>query len=213
MSNYKEIAFEDFIEQQLSERHGYRKRVSRTDYDKKLAMDGELALKFLRQSQPDKLDAHSERFGDDAEPKLLTRLDSEIGARGVLDVLRNGFEDRGTKFDMAYFQSDASFNAEIERLYESNILSVIRQLKYSEKNENSIDMVLFVNGLPVFTVELKESDERPRRAEFYAAVQKRPRPERKATQQHALPRPLFGRYRPRVHDHQAGSACHALSAV
>ncbi len=155
MSNYKEIAFEDFIEQQLTGLHCYRLRNARTDYDKKLAMDGELVLEFLRESQPDKMQRHKGRFGDDTNPKLLARLDDEIAARGVLDVLRNGFEDRGTKFDMAYFQSDASFNAEIERLYESNILSVIRQLKYSEKNENSIDMVLFVNGLPIFTVELK----------------------------------------------------------
>jgi len=153
--NYKEIAFEDFIEKQLTEMHGYRKRNARTDYDKKLAIDGVLVLEFLRQTQPDKIEKHKERFGEEAEPKILTRLDDEIGVRGALDVLRNGFEDRGTKFDMAYFQSEASFNAEIERLYESNILSVIRQLKYSEKNENSIDMVLFVNGIPAFTVELK----------------------------------------------------------
>lgn len=155
MSNYKEIAFEDFIEQQLTGLHGYRTRNARTDYDKKRAIDGGLVLEFLRESQGDKLAGLVERFGEDAEPKLLARLDDEITVRGVLDVLRNGFEDRGVKFDMAYFQSDASFNAEIERLYESNILSVIRQLKYSEKNENSIDMVLFVNGLPIFTVELK----------------------------------------------------------
>jgi type I restriction enzyme R subunit len=155
MNNYKEIAFEDFIEQQLVGLHGYRTRNARKNYDKKRAMDGGLVLEFLRESQSDKLTGLAERFGEDAERKLLARLDDEVTARGVLDVLRNGFEDRGVKFDMAYFQSDASFNAEIERLYESNILSVIRQLKYSEKNENSIDMVLFVNGLPIFTVELK----------------------------------------------------------
>jgi type I restriction enzyme, R subunit len=155
MSNYKEIAFEDFIEKQLAGLHDYRKRNARADYDKKLVMDGELVLEFLRASQTEKMEQHQERFGNDADSKLLVRLDDEITARGVLDVLRNGFEDRGMKFDMAYFQSDASFNAEIERLYKSNILSVIRQLKYSEKNENSIDMVLFVNGLPIFTIELK----------------------------------------------------------
>lgn len=155
MSNYKEIAFEEFIEQQLTRLHGYRTRNPRTDYDKKLAIDSKLVLEFLRETQGDKVEKHHDRFGDDADTKLLARLDDEIATRGVLDVLRNGFEDRGTKFDMAYFQSDASFNAEIERLYESNILSVIRQLKYSEKNENSIDMVLFVNGLPIFTAELK----------------------------------------------------------
>lgn len=155
MSNYKEIAFEQFIEQQLIKLHQYRKRNSRTDYDKKLAFDSELVLDFLRKSQKDKLEKHIELHGAMTEQKLLERLDEEISSRGLLDVFRGGFEDRGTKFEMAYFQSDSSFNAGVQQLYESNIFSEIRQLKYSEKNENSIDIVLFLNGLPIFTVELK----------------------------------------------------------
>lgn len=155
MKNYKEIAFEDFIERQLVELHGYRQRNFREHYDRVLAMDSELVLEFLRSTQAEKYEAYIERYGDDASQKLLRRLDEEIASRGLLDVLRSGFEDRGTKFDMAYFASDATFNPEIERLYESNILSIIRQLHYSEKTEDSIDTVLFVNGLPIFTVELK----------------------------------------------------------
>jgi type I restriction enzyme R subunit len=153
--NYKEIAFEDFIEQQLIKLQGYKKRNPRTEYDKKYAMDSALVLEFLAGTQAEKFTKHIERFGEVAKEKLLQRLDDEISVRGVLEVLRNGFEDRGTKFDMAHFPSDSSFNADVKARYEANILSVIRQLKYSEKNENSLDMVLFVNGLPVFTVELK----------------------------------------------------------
>jgi type I restriction enzyme R subunit len=153
--NTKEIAFENFIEQQLLKLHGYKKRNPRTDYNKKLATDSELVLEFLANTQTEKFTKHIERFGKAAKEKLLQRLDDEITARGVLDVFRNGFEDRGTKFDMAYFGADSSFNKDIEARHKANILSIIRQLKYSEKNENSIDMVLFVNGLPVFSAELK----------------------------------------------------------
>ena len=49
----------------------------------------------------------------------------------------------------------SGLNAELRRLYEGNIFSVIRQLKYSEKTEHSIDIALFLNGLPLFTAELK----------------------------------------------------------
>jgi len=154
MNNYKEIAFEDFIEQQLTQLHGYRQRNAREHYNKQHALDSELVLEFIQTTQAKKWSDYAARF-ENAGEKLIKRLDDELTTRGVLDVLRKGIDDHGTHFDLAYFQSDSSFNPDIEALYEANILSVIRQLKYSDKNENSIDMVLFVNGLPIFTVELK----------------------------------------------------------
>lgn len=153
--NYKEIAFEDFIEQQVVKLHGYRKRNARADYDKKRALDGELVLEFIKDTQSDNWEKYEAQFGEQAAKKLLDRLDSEIAGRGTLEVLRKGIDDQGTKFYLAYFQSDSAFNAELEAKYEANILSIIRQLKYSEQNENSIDIVLFLNGIPIFTSELK----------------------------------------------------------
>lgn len=155
MSNYKEIAFEDFIEQQLTQLHGYHQRNARDYYDKKRALDGDLVLEFIQSTQQTTWKKYAAQFGEHANDKLLDRLDEEITSRGVLDVLRKGIDDQGVKFYLAYFQSDSVFNAELESKYESNILSVMRQLKYSEQNENSIDTVIFLNGLPIFTVELK----------------------------------------------------------
>ena len=155
MSNYKEINFEDAVEKQLVDLHGYRQRNWRTDYDRHLAMDKELVLDFWRSSQGEKLTRYTERYGTEAIDSLLKRLDQEISSHGVLDVLRNGIEDRGTKLDMAYFTPESSFNPETERLYKSNIFSIIRQLRYGDKSNDSIDTVLFLNGLPIFTVELK----------------------------------------------------------
>lgn len=153
--NYKEIAFEDFIEQQVTQLHGYRKRNAREHYDKKHALDGELVLEFIKTTQKATWDKYLAQFDERAADKLLDRLDAEVASRGLLDVLRKGIDDQGAKFYLAYFQSDSAFNADTEAKYEANTLSVIRQVKYSEQNDNSIDTVLFLNGLPIFTVELK----------------------------------------------------------
>ena len=79
----------------------------------------------------------------------------EITRRGTLDVLRKGVKDAGCKFDLAYFRPASGLNDESRRKYEANQFSVVRQLHYSEQNENSLDLALFLNGLPIFTAELK----------------------------------------------------------
>ncbi|MCK5545659.1 MAG: type I restriction endonuclease subunit R, partial [Desulfobulbaceae bacterium] len=82
-------------------------------------------------------------------------LFKEMDLRGSLDVLRNGFTDYGVKFRMAYFKPETGMNQETINLYNQNRLKVIRQVYYSRKNKNSVDLVLSVNGLPVATMELK----------------------------------------------------------
>jgi type I restriction enzyme R subunit len=113
------------------------------------------ACGLLRRPKPDewkKLEGHHGSF---AEDKFFKRLSEEIKARGLLDVLRKGIKDNGSNFDLVYFKPSTTINEESRALYEGNIFSVIRQLKYSVRNENSIDMALFLNGLPIFTIELK----------------------------------------------------------
>lgn len=154
-TNLKEIGFEEFIENYLVNQNNFISRSSFEHYDKDLCLDKELVLRFVKDTQKEKWEELEEKHGDLIEKKFFKRLDSEIESRGVLEVLRNGFKDRGMKFDMAYFKPRSGMNPEAEQLYDKNIFSLVRQLKYSSKNENSIDMVLFLNGLPVFTVELK----------------------------------------------------------
>ena len=80
---------------------------------------------------------------------------TELSNRGMIDVIRHGTNDRGVKLDWAYFKPNSSLNKELSELYDKNVLSITRQLKYSQKNENSVDMVIFLNGLPVIAIELK----------------------------------------------------------
>ncbi|MEX2014821.1 MAG: DEAD/DEAH box helicase family protein [Candidatus Saccharimonadales bacterium] len=155
MMNYKEIHFEDFIEKQLIDLHGFVKRSNTGDYDPILAIDRQLVHEFVRNTQPDSIKKLAEIHGDSAALKFWDRLDVEIEKRGVLDVLRKGIDDHGVHLDLAYFAPQTSHNAEATKLYNSNIFTVIRQVHYSLKNRNSLDMVLFLNGIPIITIELK----------------------------------------------------------
>jgi type I restriction enzyme R subunit len=85
----------------------------------------------------------------------LYRLCEQIEKRGTLDVLRKGFKDVGARFQLVFFRPASSLNAETQRLYTANIFSVVRQLYFSQKDRKSLDLAIFINGLPVFTAELK----------------------------------------------------------
>jgi type I restriction enzyme R subunit len=153
-TNTREIGFEEFIEAQLASSHGYRVRVA-SQFDKALALDSELVLEFVQNTQPEEWQKLVTQYGTDTATQFLARLDVEIQERGVLSVFREGVRDRGAFIRMAFWKPESGMNEETERDYASNILSVMRQAKYSNKNENSIDVVIFLNGLPIFTVELK----------------------------------------------------------
>ena len=133
---------------------GYRQR-HYSDYDRALCLDGEMVVEFLYTTQPETWARLKEYHGDEIKPRFLRRLAGEIEKRGTLDVLRKGVADSGCRFDMAYFQPSSGLNPELQERYRSNIFSVTRQLAYSEKNQNTLDLTLFLNGLPIFTSELK----------------------------------------------------------
>ena len=133
---------------------GYLKRRA-SDYDRGLCLIPRDALDFVLASQPREWERLHQHHGDEVKERFLMRLASEIARRGALDVLRNGIKDIGCKFRMARFRPASGLNEETRRLYEANLFSVVRQLRYSEKNENSLDLALFLNGVPIFTAELK----------------------------------------------------------
>lgn len=134
---------------------GYRRRTP-TYYDRARCLDTELLLDFIYATQPQTWAKLQRQHGDaHAKDRFLQRVGKEIATRGTLDVLRNGVVDLGCKFKFAYFRPETSLNDEHRRLYRANIVSVMRQVKYSTKHDNSLDLVLFVNGLPVITAELK----------------------------------------------------------
>lgn len=153
-TNTKESGFEEFIEKELVALHCYISRQS-SQYQKGEAMDTELTWRFIQKTQPKSVEKLEEQYGGDHVMKFFERLDQEISDRGILSVLREGIKDKGIQVNLAYFKPETDKNLETKSEYDANMLSIIRQVKYSSLNENSIDVVIFVNGLPVFTVELK----------------------------------------------------------
>ncbi|MFD5888769.1 type I restriction endonuclease subunit R [Streptomyces sp. NPDC060334] len=96
-----------------------------------------------------------------AQRQFAERVASEIDARGVLDVLRQGVRDRGVQIDLVYFRPGHTLAMDALAEYNANVLTVARQLHYSTRHpRRSLDMALLVNGLPVATVELKNPNTR-----------------------------------------------------
>jgi type I restriction enzyme R subunit len=133
---------------------GYRKRRPE-DYDKVLCLDPGTVLDFIYATQPKVWERLKQHHGSEVKERFLKRLASEIEKRGTLDVLRNGIKDSGCAFKLAYFRPASGLNEELQRLHAANLFTVVRQLRFSQKNDQSLDAVLFVNGIPIFTAELK----------------------------------------------------------
>jgi type I restriction enzyme R subunit len=124
-------------------------------YDRNLCLIRNQVIDFIKRTQPESWDSLQEKYDVDTENKILARISSEISKRGIIDVLRNQVVDRGICLDLCYFEPKSDLNPDHLKLYQSNQFTVIRQLHYSICNEKSIDMVLFLNGLPIVTMELK----------------------------------------------------------
>ena len=126
-----------------------------SSYDRTLCLDTEALFQFLYATQAKAWEKLKVQHGEQAKERFVKRLAGQIEKRGTLDILRKGVDDLGCHFELAYFRPETTLNEEHARLYGSNILGVMRQVHYSEKNDNCLDLVLFVNGLPVITAELK----------------------------------------------------------
>ena len=135
---------------------GYHKRRPQ-DYDRTLCLLPNDVLDFVLATQPQEWQRLSQHYGPQVKERFLKRLSSEIERRGALNVLRTGVKDMGCTFQLAYFRPASGLNEETRQLYMANFFAVARQVRYSTKNENSLDLVLFLNGIPIFTAELKNS--------------------------------------------------------
>ena len=146
--------FEAQIEEHLTT-HGFIKR-DYHNFDAVNAIDSQMLFDFIYATQPEKWQKLETQHGSQVKPNFLKRLTKEIESRGILDVFRRGVIDLGCKFDLTYFKPEDNLNPDHSRLYQANILTIMRQVHYSPKDTlKSLDTVVFLNGLPVFTIELK----------------------------------------------------------
>lgn len=125
------------------------------DYDKALALDLPKLWAFLFATQQATVDMLRLEVPSERQ-KFLERLRAEVTKRGVVDVLRQGIK-HGPASVALYYATPTAGNAEVAKLHQQNVFSVTRQLFYSSQHHNSVDVVLFLNGLPLLTMELKNS--------------------------------------------------------
>ena len=157
MSLHKEISFEDELCDYLGS-HGWLYAAGANAlYDRARALFPSDLVAWVQETQPKAWEALTKNHGAAAEATLLDRLRKALNDRGTLDVLRHGVELIGLKqpLSLAQFKPALAMNEELAKAYAANRLRVVRQVHYSTANENSIDLVLFLNGLPVATCELK----------------------------------------------------------
>src|SRR5699024_2255092 len=100
-------------------------------------------------TQPKQWERYKRNYRDEAEKKLYKRFNEEVEAHGLLHVIRHGINDRGVRLKVAYFKPESTLNQDVIDKYNANVLTCTRQFKYSTENENSIDMVLSLNGIPI----------------------------------------------------------------
>jgi len=155
-SAHKEHVLQEHLIAQLLSGEGYELRDPKTDYDRALAMDKALVLRFIRSTQPDewaKLESH---YSTSAGGIFFKQLEKALKDRGLLDVLRQGIKIvPGIKFSLCYFRPASALEPKRVAEYEANILSVMKEVEYSLKNGNRLDVVIFLNGLPLATMEAK----------------------------------------------------------
>ena len=157
MGLHNEIEFENDICDHLAAHWWLYTEGDAANFDRKLALFPSDVISWVQETDPDAWDTLSKNHGANAESTLLKRLRDCLNQSGTLHVIRNGFDVLGLRkpLRMAQFKPAMSMNPDIMQRYEANRLRVVRQVRYSEHNENSIDLVLFLNGIPVATVELK----------------------------------------------------------
>ena len=157
MSLHKEISFEKEVCEYLGSNGWHYSEKDASHYDRARAIFPPDIVDWIKVTQPDAWTAFLKSHGDNAEENLFSRIRDQIDQRGTLDVLRHGIEFLGLKkpIKLAEFKPAFDINSEILERYSANRLRAIRQVKYSLHNENSIDVVLFLNGIPVSTVEFK----------------------------------------------------------
>jgi len=149
----KEIAFEKSIEQVLLA-NGYVS-LANSAYDKEKAIFPDTLIAFIQATQPKEWTKLYSILGDNTANQIIYDLTKWIELNGILSTLRHGFKCYGKQLQLAYFKPSHSMNAEVLERYEKNIFGITRQLYYSTRNQNSIDVVLSVNGIPLITLELK----------------------------------------------------------
>lgn len=149
-----EKEYQRFIIDQLVNKNGYIERTD-SNFDRYFAMDKELLFKFLDDTQPKKTSALRKSYGAQYEVMLVNAINNAIVQKksSLIETLKHGIDISSTHLDLMYTKPATSFNADLNKKYNQNILSVAEEVWAS--NDERIDLVIFLNGFAIMTFELK----------------------------------------------------------
>jgi len=155
-TNTKESGFEKHIADYLVDNNNYILREN-SFYNNIDCVDSELLFQFLESTQQKALEKLKRYHKDRYQQKIIKRLNDQIKLKGVIHVMRKGIVDgfTDTKLKLLYDKPVSGYNLKASEKYNSNIFSVMRQVYFSPHNKKSLDLVTFINGIPVISYELK----------------------------------------------------------
>ena len=136
----------------LSPAGGYTK--NNDTYEPGLGLYAATLIRFIQKTQSNEWKRFTMQNATDPERKFCLAFNTACDMEGLVSVLRHGFRHRGITFRVCYFKPESSLNQTAQALYEKNEITVNRQWYYSKDNNNSVDMVIAINGIPVFAFDL-----------------------------------------------------------
>ena len=148
-----EKAFEDTVETLLLDSHW--QQGDRAGWDVDLALFPFQIIEFIKQTQPKQWDRVATLYGGAIEKRITDELVKELDLKGTLDVLRHGFRFSGITFRLAYFKPAHGLNPQLVAQFDSNRLTVTRQVRCHPGKNDTVDVLFALNGLPLATCELK----------------------------------------------------------
>lgn len=146
--------FQELIIEHLVNDNGYTRREAKTSYDPVRAMDVDMLFDFLDSTQPEEMEKLHALYNGGSRDTVLAKIVAAIGDRGLVDVIWNGVPfDGGVELNLVYPRPSAAFDDKAAGLFDQNKLSVMDEVYHKEGER--IDLVIFLNGLAIFTIELK----------------------------------------------------------
>lgn len=151
-----EKQFENDIEEFLiSPKGGWQKATDAGYRGTGRALNLDILVKFIQDTQQLAWKRHEKMCKGDPKEEFYKAFDTAVSNYGMVNVLRHGFKHKGTEFRVIFFEPESELNTLSRTRFSQNICQCIRQWHYTEQNNNTVDMMLSVNGIPLIAIELK----------------------------------------------------------
>ena len=147
--------YQQLIIERLVQDNNYRERPN-TAFRPGLAMDTDMLLEFLESTQYKTMEQLQRMYKERTKETVINTINNEINkeSRGLIDVIKNGVEfDNGATLKLMFRKPDSTINTEAVENYKKNIFTVMQEVNH--KQDERVDLVIFLNGIAIFAVELK----------------------------------------------------------